>query len=107
MRPLTFALALLTAVSAAAWDLPPDRGTLGRAAINEILAGDDYPVTTGYRQVGDRTAFYAEWDASCQVSGFAFSPRVWHLPASRVLIVDVVNRPEVDAILATLRGPGT
>jgi hypothetical protein len=69
--------------------------------------GSGEPVTTGYRQVGDRTAFYAEWDASCQVSGFAFSPRVWHLPASRVLIVDVVNRPEVDAILATLRGPGT
>jgi hypothetical protein len=73
----------------------------------EDWAGSGGPVTTGHRQVGDRTAFYAEWDATCQVSGFAFTPRVWHLPASRVLIVDVVNRPEVDAILATLRRQGT
>jgi hypothetical protein len=70
-------------------------------------AGSGDPVTNGHRQVGDRTAFYAEWDATCQVSGFAFSPRVWHLPTSRVLIVDVVNRPEVDAILGTLRRQGT
>ena len=32
-------------------------------------AGSGDPVTTGHRQVGDRTAFYAEWDATCQVSG--------------------------------------
>ena len=50
MRHLTLALALLIAVPAAAWDLPADRGTLGRDAITEILAGNDYPVSSGYRQ---------------------------------------------------------
>lgn len=33
-----------------AWELPPDRGTMGKDAISEILAGNEYPETTGYTQ---------------------------------------------------------
>src|SRR3954447_25767295 len=35
---------------ALAWTLPPDKATLDVAAIREVLAGDDYPATSGYRQ---------------------------------------------------------
>src|SRR5215218_10520018 len=35
---------------AAAWELPPDNGTMGRDTIAAILAANDYPETSGYRQ---------------------------------------------------------
>ena len=35
---------------AAAWELPPDNGTMGKETIAAILAGNDYPETSGYRQ---------------------------------------------------------
>ena len=45
---------LLTTASASAWDIPADNGTLSAAAVREILAGNDYPMTGGYTQ---RTEF--------------------------------------------------
>src|SRR5688572_25346438 len=42
--------ALLSSLPASAWDIPPDNGTLPAAAVREILAADEYPVTTGYTQ---------------------------------------------------------
>ena len=41
-------LLLAAALGANAYDLPPDRGTLPRAAIDEILAADAYPETSGF-----------------------------------------------------------
>jgi pimeloyl-ACP methyl ester carboxylesterase len=46
---------LLSAVAiscapAAAWELPPDNGTMGRETIAAILAANDYPETSTYRQ---------------------------------------------------------
>ena len=38
---------------AAAWELPPDNGTMGKETIAAILAGNDYPETSGYRQIID------------------------------------------------------
>jgi hypothetical protein len=38
---------------AAAWELPPDNGTMGRETIAAILAANDYPDTSGYRQAID------------------------------------------------------
>src|SRR5688572_25101415 len=38
------------AAPAAAWELPPDNGTVGKATIAAILAGSDYPESSGYRQ---------------------------------------------------------
>ena len=32
------------------WDIPPDNGTLGHDGVVEILAGNPYPETSGYRQ---------------------------------------------------------
>lgn len=33
-----------------AWQLPPDKGTMGKEEIIEILGGNDYPETTNYTQ---------------------------------------------------------
>jgi hypothetical protein len=35
---------------AADWQLPPDKGTVGRETISAILAGNDYPETSGFRR---------------------------------------------------------
>jgi hypothetical protein len=40
----------LTTAPAAAWEIPPDNGTLPASAVREILAADEYPVTSGYTQ---------------------------------------------------------
>src|SRR5262245_974299 len=40
----------LTTAPASAWELPADTGTLPAAAVREILAADEYPVTSGYTQ---------------------------------------------------------
>jgi len=44
---------------AAAWELPPDNGTMGKETIAAILAGNDYPETSGYRQSIDFIDFTA------------------------------------------------
>ena len=46
-------------VPAAAWELPPDNGTMGKETIAAILAGNDYPETSGYRQSVDFIDFVA------------------------------------------------
>lgn len=50
-----FFLTVVTIVSlsiapAQAWKLPPDKGTMGKDEIAEILTGNDYPETTTYSQ---------------------------------------------------------
>src|SRR5262245_30547577 len=55
---------LLTALAiscspATAWELPPDNGTMGKETIAAILAGNDYPETSGYRQIIDFIDFTA------------------------------------------------
>jgi hypothetical protein len=44
------AACLLRPVPGSAWDLPADNATLPVAAVQEILARDDYPATSGYTQ---------------------------------------------------------
>ena len=41
---------LVLSVPLQGWDIPPDNGTLGRDDVAEILAGNPYPETSGYRQ---------------------------------------------------------
>ena len=41
---------LLLSSPAAAWELPPDNGTVGRDAIREMLAAREYPETSSYSQ---------------------------------------------------------
>ena len=66
---LTFAVVALLAlvVPLRAWDLPPDNGSLGRAAVAEILSGNLYPETSGYRQAIDFIDFSANGQAFTQV----------------------------------------
>ena len=45
--------------SATAWELPADNGTMGKETIAAILAGNDYPETSGYRQSIDFIDFTA------------------------------------------------
>jgi hypothetical protein len=61
-----FAL-LAFASPAAAWDLPLDNGTLGGAAIREILAARDYPETSTYTQRIELIDFTAHGERFTQV----------------------------------------
>jgi hypothetical protein len=47
---LAFCALFLTTAPAAAWEIPSDNGTLPASAVREILAADEYPVTSGYTQ---------------------------------------------------------
>src|SRR5712691_3379483 len=69
---LTKWLILLSAIAigcapAAAWELPPDNGTMEQDAIAAILAGNDYPETSGYRQSIDFIDFSANGQKFTQV----------------------------------------
>lgn len=59
------------------------------------------PVDQGTRKVGGRSATYDEWAAECDTSGFSFHPRAWHVFAPEMLIVDLLARPETEALLAS------
>ena len=61
--------------------------------------GDMAPVETDFRSVGSRTAAYSRWSAVCEKSGFRFGPEAWYLPESQLLIIDVLDQPETEAIL--------
>jgi pimeloyl-ACP methyl ester carboxylesterase len=52
---------------AAAWELPPDNGTMGRETITAILSANDYPETGGYRQSIDFIDFSAYGQKFTQV----------------------------------------
>lgn len=70
--------------------------------IRPTEAGYD-PVETGERSLGGRTAAYDRWEARCELSGFAFSPRAWHVDEAQVLIFDVLGRPETERVLDSVR----
>jgi len=57
----------LIASPAMAWDIPSDNGTMGKAAIDEILAGNDYPETGTYKQAVDFIDFTANGQSFTQV----------------------------------------
>ena len=70
MRPairLSLVLAAIVSARVAAWELPPDNGTLGRDAIGAILAGNEYPVTSSYKQSIDFIDFSAHGQRFTQV----------------------------------------
>jgi pimeloyl-ACP methyl ester carboxylesterase len=57
----------LGSLPAAAWEIPPDNGTMGKAAIEAILSGNDYPETSGYKQSIDFIDFSANGQDFTQV----------------------------------------
>ena len=59
--------ALLAASPASAWDIPPDNGTMGRQTTAAILAGNDYPETSTFRQTIDFIDFSANGQNFTQV----------------------------------------
>ncbi len=65
---LTAIVVALLSMTVAAWELPPDNGTLGANAIREILSGNDYPVTSGYRQSIEFIDFVANGRPFTQVA---------------------------------------
>jgi hypothetical protein len=68
MLRLILALTIaMFAGAAPAWELPPDKGTLAREAIAAVLAGNDYPETSGYRQQVDFVDFDAYGQTFTQV----------------------------------------
>ena len=57
----------ISCAPAAAWELPPDNGTMGRETITAILSANDYPETSGYRQSIDFIDFSAYGQKFTQV----------------------------------------
>jgi len=57
----------ISCAPAAAWDLPPDNGTMGRDTIAAILSANDYPETSSYRQSIDFIDFSAYGQKFTQV----------------------------------------
>jgi hypothetical protein len=57
----------VAAAPAYAWEIPPDNGTMGRAAIAEILGKNDYPETSAYKQSIDFIDFAANGQRFTQV----------------------------------------
>jgi len=43
-----FVFITLTSTAVRAWDIPPDKGTVSKEEISEIVSGDEYPETTTY-----------------------------------------------------------
>jgi hypothetical protein len=64
---LALVLAAVVSANVAAWELPPDNGTLGKDAIGAILAGNEYPVTSSYKQSIDFIDFSAHGQRFTQV----------------------------------------
>jgi len=57
----------ISCAPAAAWELPPDNGTMGQDTIAAILSANDYPETSGYRQSIDFIDFLAYGQKFTQV----------------------------------------
>jgi hypothetical protein len=64
---LGFLFMAFVAAPALPWELPPDNGTLGKDAIQAILGGNDYPVTSTYTQTIGFIDFTANGQAFTQV----------------------------------------
>jgi hypothetical protein len=59
------------------------------------------PIEGGFSPVGDKSAEYTQWAAYCSRSGERFTPRMWVLPETRVMIEDFFNLEETEDILAS------
>src|ERR1051325_5164427 len=66
-RLLVVALVFAAVSTGRAWDLPQDNGTLGRQAIAEILAAQEFPATSSYSQRTDFIDFTAHGQPFTQV----------------------------------------
>ncbi|HEX6570331.1 MAG TPA: hypothetical protein VF015_14265 [Acidimicrobiales bacterium] len=62
---------------------------------------DRAPIEQGRRPVGDRTAVYDKWAAECTLTDFRFTPRAWLVRELQLLIVDELDNPETEQILAS------
>jgi hypothetical protein len=77
---------------------PQDRDGLAELA-------PDRPLKRGRAKVGGKDAVYREWRVTCvdartSKPETSYLQRVWHLPASKILIVDEWSTPGLDAVLA-------
>ena len=89
MRPavsLALVLAVVVSANAAAWDLPPDNGTLGKEAIGMLLSSNEYPVTSSYTQKVDFIDFSAHGQRFTQVV-VTLTPDTPRLRNGRKLVV--------------------
>jgi pimeloyl-ACP methyl ester carboxylesterase len=64
---LVLGVVAMLSAQIAAWELPPDNGTLDTDAIAAITAGDDYPITTTYTQNVEFVDFSAHGQRFTQV----------------------------------------
>jgi len=84
--PLALCIALLIGLPVAAWDIPPDNGTLSAREVLEILAADEYPATSAYTQRTEFIDFSANGRPFTQVV-VTLTPATPRLHRGRRLVV--------------------
>lgn len=85
-----FAMALWGIGAAAqgqSWSLPPDRGTLARADVEAIAAGDDYPQTSSYQQRIEMVDFESYGEKFTQVAVILTPDRPRMHKGKRIVVV--------------------
>lgn len=70
-----------------------------------LTAGSDQPVDSGYRPIGDRTAAWASFEASCTV-GAVHHVQVWILPSTHIGFETTSTDAVIPSILASVRATG-
>lgn len=62
------------------------------------------PVSSVTAQVGNYTAIYETWRATCSQTGETITPQVWYFPDLNVAVKDVLGHPDTFAIVNNLEG---
>ncbi len=83
---LALGFALLLGLPVAAWEIPPDNGTLSAREVLDILAADDYPATSAYTQRTEFIDFSANGRSFTQVV-VTLTPDIPRLHRGRRLVV--------------------
>ena len=87
LKAAVAALTALVSGPAFAWELPPDKGTMPKETVAAIVAGNDYPETTGYRQSIDFIDFTANGHKFTQVVATLIPDKPLLQNGKRVVVV--------------------
>ena len=85
---------------------PIPGSTTDSTAADFGVASMDAPPEQGFAKIGNKTAYLDTYSAICG-DGQTFSPRIWWLPVTHLLVEDVLGNPATADILASFRFTGT
>jgi hypothetical protein len=85
---------------------PVPGSTTDSTAADFGVASMDAPPEQGFAKIGSKTAYLDTYSATCG-DGQTFSPRIWWLPVTHLMVEDVLGNPATAGILAGFRFTGT